>query len=138
MKDRREAKPLDELLKIAKTSKRKEDAVKAISSNTGKVALFEELNSVSAFRSKKSSNESNNSSKSNQSSSSSGLALEFIQCWYCKKEHRGGWFYCSKRKKEAPKWRPANRSTGSGSKFGSGGGRGNSNESTATYRKDFQ
>lgn len=135
MKDRREAKPLEELLKIAETSKRKEDAVKAMSSSTGKVSMIEEFDNISAIRSKKSSNESSNSSKSNQSSSSSGMALEFIQCWYCKKEHRGGWFYCSKRRKEAPKWRPANRAN---SKFGTGSGRGNPNDSSEAHRKDFQ
>lgn len=135
MQNRRESKPLDELLKIAETSKRKEDAVKAMSSSSGKVSMVEELDSISAIRSKKSSNESANSSKSNQSSSSSGMALEFIQCWYCKKEHRGGWFYCSQRKKEAPKWRPPYRGN---SKFGAGSDKGNPRNSSEAHRKDFQ
>ncbi len=115
MKNRREAKPLEELLKMAEITKQTEDAVKALKPEGTIATLAEQENAtgmINANRFKKASSESNNSnsSKTSGSSNSYGLALEFISCWYCKKQHRGGWFYCDKRKKEDPSWRPERRS----------------------------
>ena len=121
MRNRREAKPLEELEKIAEYTKRSEDASKAMSRNSGMgVAAFQEEMTVSAFnsrnsyRSKKPSAESRGSSGSKGSSSSgSDLPLDSTLCWYCKQSHRGGWFHCSKRRKENPGWKP-NRGDGKG------------------------
>ena len=121
MKSRQEAKPLEDLLKTAEIAKKTDDAVKALDkAGTVGVAqiLDNEHGTVSAWekagaRSKMSSTESSNSSKSSSSSkqssgssSSSGISLGFKECFYCKQKHRGGWFNCSKRKRENPKWRP--------------------------------
>ena len=123
MQNRREAKPLEELEKIAEYTKRSEDASKAMSrsSGMGNVAAFQEedmivsaFNRRNSYRSKTPSAESKGSSGSKGSgSSSSDLPLDFALCWYCKQSHRGGWFYCSKRKKESPGWKP-NRGDGKG------------------------
>lgn len=121
MRSRQEAKPLDELEKIAEYTKRNEDTSRAMSRSTGQgnVSMFEsEEMSVAAFnrkssdtRSKTTSSESKSSDGSRNSYSSgntgnSDLPVEFLQCYYCKQKHRGGWLYCSRRKKEAPSWRP--------------------------------
>lgn len=122
MRNRREAKPLEELEKIAEYTKRSEDASKAMSRSSGMgVAAFQEeevtvsaFNRRNSYRSKTPSAESKGSSGSKGSSSSgSDLPLDFALCWYCKQSHRGGWFYCSKRKKENPGWKP-NRGDGKG------------------------
>ena len=118
MLNRQEAKPLDELEKIAEYTKRNEDTSRAMSKNVGhgSVSMFEaEEGMVAAFnrrnsgpRSKTPSTESKSSegSRNSDTSRSSDLPLDFLQCYYCKQKHRGGWLYCSKRKKESPTWRP--------------------------------
>ena len=131
MKSRQEAKPLEDLLKIADIAKKTDDAVKAMGKETGSINAAHEY-SVSAWeqksssyatdRRKRSSGESGQSNRSNSSrgsgESSDGLPLDFLECYYCKKKHRGGWFHCSVRKKEDPTWRPARR----GDKAGRGKG----------------
>ena len=122
MQNRREAKPLEELLKIAEVTKQTEDAVKALKPE-GTIATLTEENVnglVNANRFKRMSADSNTfpASKVSGSSSSSGLALEYISCWYCKKQHRGGWFYCEKRKRENPSWRPERKSQSTSGKRG--------------------
>jgi hypothetical protein len=128
MEDRYRSKPLEELLRIAEVTKQTDDAVEILDKekSSGSVNMFQsEIGSVAAvgrfsenrrtFRQKSSSGESN-SSMSGRSSGSS-LPLEMYECWYCKRQHRGGWFYCSKRKKENPRWKP-NRSDSSKAKTG--------------------
>ncbi len=135
MLNRREAKPLEELLKIAEITKQTEDAVKAMKTEGTVASLTEEnVGMINANRFKKSSSESNNSgnSKSSVSSNSSGIALEFIMCWYCKKQHRGGWFYCDKRKKENPAWRPERDRRNQGGVRNS-----SSSEKSSNKSKDF-
>ena len=116
MKDRRQAKPLEELLKIAEVTRQTDEAVKATKLGTGSVALCQQDNeggiNVSRFRNASS---DSHSSRASGSSSSSGMVLDFIQCWYCNKKHRGGWFHCEKRKKEDPKWRPSKKGSKPGS-----------------------
>ena len=114
MLDRRCAKPLEELLKLAEVTKQTDDAVAILDKekHVGSINVFqnEEPGSFAAF-SRQGYEKRNNRSKVNSgdSSRSSGSQppLDFLKCWYCQKEHRGGWFYCSKRKKEDPKWRPS-------------------------------
>jgi hypothetical protein len=123
MKTRQEAKPLEDLLKVAEIAKKTDDAARALgkSCNVG-MAQLQEYGTVSAWdrygdRSKKSSNESSSSRSSGSSGrtggsySSSELPLEFLECFYCKRKHRGGWFHCSLRRKENPKWKPQRRGT---------------------------
>lgn len=131
MKSRQEAKPLEDLLKVADIAKKTDDAVKAMGKETGSINAAQEY-SVSAWEQKSSSHagdrrkqSSGESGRSNRSSSSrgsgessDGLPLEFLECFYCKKKHRGGWFHCAVRKKEDPTWRPARR----GDKAGRGRG----------------
>ena len=113
MKSRKEAKPLEELLKVAEIAKQTEEAVKAMKPDTGTVsAMYSDEShhghvNMNRFREKSG---DSSSSKSSGSSNSSGMALEFLQCFYCNQRHRGGWFYCAKRKKEDPKWRPKRKS----------------------------
>ena len=131
MKNRKEAKPLDELLKMAEITKQTEDAVKALKPE-GTVASLtvDNVGMINANRFKRPSTDSNASgnSKASGSSNSSGVALDFISCWYCKKLHRGGWFYCMKRKKENPNWRPDRKSQGNQSQ---------SERSSTGGKKDF-
>ena len=107
MKSRREAKPLEELLKVAEIAKQTEEAVKAMKPETGTVSMLldDREGTLCANRFRQQSSDSTNS-RAFGSSNSSGMALEFLQCFYCNKKHRGGWFYCEKRKKEDPKWKP--------------------------------
>ena len=110
MLNRQQAKPLDELEKIAEYTKRSEDASRAMSKNVGpgNISAFEgEEGMISAFnrrgsnpRSKTPSLESkgSNSSQGSRQSSGSDLPSDNLQCYYCKQSHRGGWFYCAKRK----------------------------------------
>ena len=114
MKNRTEAKPLDELLKMAEITKQTDDAVKAMKPDGTVASITEDSMMINANRFKRKSSDSNASvnSKGSGSSDSSGVALDFISCWYCKKPHRGGWFYCAKRKRENPSWRPDRKSQG--------------------------
>ena len=122
MKTRQEAKPLEDLLKTAEVAKKTDDAVKALGKESGNVNATEEYMTVNAWersyqdnnRKKRFSNESSNSKSSSSSrgsgtSGSSDMPLDFLECFYCKKKHRRGWFHCSLRKKEAPTWRPSRR-----------------------------
>jgi len=132
MKTRQEAKPLEDLLKIAEIAKKTDDAARALGKScTVGMAHLQEYGAVAAWdrygdRSKKSSNESSSSRSSGGSGrtgsySSSELPMEFLECFYCKQKHRGGWFYCSLRKKENPKWKPnRRRRTGDSSEKSSG------------------
>ena len=103
MKSRREAKPLEELLKVAEIAKQTEEAVKAMKPENGAVSmLYDDRDGqicVNRFRQPSS---DSSTSRNSGSSNSSGMALEFLLCFYCNKKHRGGWFYCEKRKKENP------------------------------------
>jgi len=116
MKNRREAKPLDELLKIAEVTRQTDEAVRATKSGTGSVAMFSQDqdggSGVNAARFRNVSSDSH-TSRASGSSNSSGMVLDFVECWYCLKKHRGGWFHCEKRKKEDPKWRPSSKKKGS-------------------------
>ena len=114
MLDRRCAKPLEELLKLAEVTKQTEDAVAILDKEKqgGAINVFqqEESGSFAVFSRQgydKRTNRSKFNSGDSSRSSGSQPTLEFLKCWYCQKEHRGGWFYCSKRKKEDPKWRPS-------------------------------
>jgi len=120
MKTRQEAKPLEDLLKVAEIAKKTDDAARALGKScTVGMAQLQEYGTVAAWdrygdRSKKSSNESSSSRSSGGSGktgsySSSELPLEFLECFYCKQKHRGGWFHCSLRRKENPKWKPQRR-----------------------------
>lgn len=114
MLDRRFAKPLEELLKLAEVTKQTEDAVKILDKekNGGSINMFQDCDvghiaAVDKQGYEKRNNRSKTSSgDSARSSGSSQLPLDVVKCWYCQKEHRGGWFYCSKRKREDPKWKP--------------------------------
>ena len=109
MKTRREAKPLEDLLKIAEIAKMTEEAVRVTGpdrpasvnvccshddqmGDTVNVAKFE--------RRKK------QSSDSSKSGSSSKSYNEFYECWYCKQRHKGGWSACALRQQKEPDWRP--------------------------------
>lgn len=119
MRNRQEAKELDELQRIAEYAKRNDDTSRAMSKNTAQVSMFDvEHDTIASFsngssgsRSKTASSESRSSAGSNRSGFSSGSrqdsGMDFIECFYCKKKaHRGGWFHCPKRKREDPNWRP--------------------------------
>ncbi len=138
MKNRKESKSLEELLKLAEVTKRTEDAVRILGKETVTVNALSEEKNVASFnsnrttpadrreRQKTNSSESTGSgsgSRKGSSSSSSDLPLDFLQCYYCNKSHRGGWLYCSKRKSENPNWRPTR------SRFGS---------TSQKSRKDFR
>ena len=117
MKTRQEAKPLEDLLKMAEITKKTDDAVKALDrTNTVSVAQENDQGTVAAWqkagaRSKTSSTESRNSNTSKSSTSKSSSSSEgpggsysslnkpseFKECYYCKQKHRGGWFHCSQR-----------------------------------------
>ena len=141
MQNRRESKSLEEILKVAEVTKRTDEAVRATGSNNN-ISMVGETDQINAARFKRSSNESSNSGRSSgEMSNSSGLALDFIMCWYCNREHRGGWFYCSKRKKENPSWRPERRLYQPGSKKPVRRGRSNDsnpNRSKQSNKTDFQ
>jgi hypothetical protein len=117
MKNRREAKPLEELLKVAEISRQTEEAVKAMKPEMGHIAVVgnDQEGQVNANRFRQQSSDSS-TSKTSVSSGSSGMTLDFLQCFYCNKKHRGGWFYCEKRKREDPKWRPTRKVNNSGSR----------------------
>ena len=122
MLNRQEAKPLEELKKIAEYAKRNEDTSKALGrSAAGGVAMFEEFEeeaTLASFsrgntfrRAKTPSTESKSSVESRASLSSSELPQDFRECFYCKKKHRGGWYHCTIRRKENPGWKPNRQGT---------------------------
>ena len=133
MKNRKNAIPLEELLRLAEVTKQTDEAVEVMdkeitATSVNMVGSNEHAEMIAAFnrfskartgnRSKSSSGESKSNSVESKSSSgkskdsaTSGLSLEFIECWYCKREHRGGWFYCSQRKRDDPTWRPRKKWT---------------------------
>lgn len=120
MKNRQEAKELDDLQRIAEYAKRNDDTSRAMSKTAAQVSAFDlelqEVDSFAAFsngssgsRSKNVSSESRLSGGSNRSGFSSGSRQESggdsTGCFYCKKTgHR--WFHCPKRKREDRDWRP--------------------------------
>ena len=107
MKSRREAKPLEELLKVAEIAKQTDEAVKAMKPESGTVSMLydDQDGQICANRFRQLSSDSS-ASRASGSSNSSGMTSDFLQCFYCNKKHRGGWLYCEKRKKENPKWKP--------------------------------
>ena len=117
MKTRQEAKPIEELLKVAEIFKKTDDAAKALG-KSGVIGMtrMQEEGTVAAWgkdwsRNKQSSSDSRSCVNSGSRSSGSGytsssMPVTFIECWYCKKKHRGGWFHCSQREKEDPTLRP--------------------------------
>ena len=112
MKSRREAKPLEELLKVAEIAKQTEEAVKAMKPENGAVSmLYDDRDGQICMNRFRQPSSDSSTSRASGSSNSSGMALEFLQCFYCNKKHRGGWFYCEKRKKENPKWKPQRKSS---------------------------
>ena len=112
MKSRREAKPLEELLKVAEIAKQTEEAVKAMKPENGAVSmLYDDRDGQICMNRFRQLSSDSSTSRASGSSNSSGMALEFLQCFYCNKKHRGGWFYCEKRKKENPKWKPQRKSS---------------------------
>ena len=90
MRNRREAKPLEEILKMAELVKRTEEKP-AVSRSLPPLTVYKEPEPP-VNRVKKPSAESNISN----STKSSGA--EYLQCWYCDSKHKGGWRNCSKRK----------------------------------------
>ena len=114
MKNRREAKPLEDLLKMAELTKRTDEAVKATGSigNVGAVG----------------NSDRNNAMKSKKPDRSS----EPLMCWYCRREHRGGWYHCIKRQKENPTWKPERRTQSGSGKSGTG-----QKSDTESKPKDF-
>ena len=124
MKSRQEAKPLDDILKLAEVTRKTNDAAKALGRGNSVGAVHEArydqfvgavgMGDGSSNRSKKFSSESGSSSTSRGSSgsggySSSDMPLDLLECYYCKQKHRGGWLYCSQRKRENPSWKPFRR-----------------------------
>ena len=105
MKDRRSAKPLEELLRLAEVTKQTDDAVDVMDKHKGASSTEEEgkIGAINRFKSSSGDSKRNSDSRSSGRSQPSGSALD---CWYCKEEHKGGWFHCAKRKKEDPDWRP--------------------------------
>ncbi|KAL5261612.1 hypothetical protein ACHWQZ_G007339 [Mnemiopsis leidyi] len=92
MRNRREAKPLEEILKMAEMVKRTEDKP-AISRPPPILTAYKEPEPP-VNRVKKPSAESNHSN----STKSSGM--DYLQCWYCDSKHKGGWRNCTKRKED--------------------------------------
>ena len=114
MLDRRHAKPLEELLKLAEVTKQTEDAVAILDKEKhggyANAFISDDSASIASFSSqgsdRKSTRNKFNSGDSSRSSGSQSTPDTF-KCWYCQKEHKGGWFHCSKRKKDDPDWRPS-------------------------------
>ena len=127
MRTRQEAKPLEDLLKVAEISRKTDGAAKALG-RSGAVGMAQGDGVIAAWESSNESNLSKSSSNSGGTGNGSGyssseLPLDFLDCFYCKRKHRGGWFHCSLRKKEDPKWRPprrGDRSSTSSNKPGGG------------------
>ena len=104
MRNRREAKPLEELLKMAELAKRTE--VKPVVSRPlppqtvykepePPIVVYKQPEPpVVVNRVKKPSTESNHSNLSKSSEA------EYMQCWFCDSKHKGGWRNCEKRKVE--------------------------------------
>ena len=114
MKNRQEAKSLEELLKLAEVTKRTDDAVKVLGKETAVINALNEV-SVAAInraagdqrdRHKTNSSESirsgGSSSSKNGFSSASDNPLDYLLCFYCNRKHRGGWRHCTRRKSENP------------------------------------
>ena len=102
MKNRQEAKSLEELLKLAEVTKRTDDAVKVLGKETAVINALNEV-SVAAInraageqrdRHKTNSSESirsgGSSSSKNGLSSASDNPLDYLLCFYCNRKHRGG------------------------------------------------
>ena len=113
MLDRRHAKPLEELLKLAEVTKQPEDAVAILDKEKHigyAIAFVSDYSASIALFSSQGSEKRNvgNKYNSGDSSRSSGSKYtpDVLKCWYCQKEHKGGRFHCSKRKREDPDWRP--------------------------------
>ena len=90
MRNRREAKPLEEILKMAEMVKRTEE--KPVISRPPPPITVHKEPEPPVNRVKKPSADSNHSN----STKSSGM--DYLQCWYCDSKHKGGWRNCTKRK----------------------------------------
>ena len=83
----------EDILKIAESARQVTEAAKATGRRNGgavnRVAESEEQGSVALYQ-----QQTNEKRK--------------MKCYYCQKEHAGGWWYCEKRLREAPEWKPKN------------------------------
>ena len=97
MKNRQEAKSLEELLKLAEVTKRTDDAVKALGKETAVINALNEVSVAAINRAagdhKTNSSESirsgGSSSSKNGFSSASDNPLDYLLCFYCNRKHRG-------------------------------------------------
>lgn len=84
----------EEILKIAESARQVNEAAKATGKRgTGAACYFgerEEAGSVALY---------------------SQPSTRSMKCWYCKKEHEGGWYTCKQRLRDAPEWTPKSRKT---------------------------
>ena len=133
MKSSSEAKPYEEILKIAETTKMTRIATTATGrGNSGTVGAVSDgyRGKVGAKRkgsNESSSNRSSTGSESNRSSTGSstgssrgsvGNDYENFKCHYCNETtHYGGWKGCPKRKTEDPTWTPQKSRDSNGKDF---------------------
>ena len=108
MENETDAKEYEEILKIAETALRNKVASTALGGSTKKQSRGQ-----AASASQKTRTEDPKMKKA-ATKAPSGVAAgqnrenrrQPFVCWYCNEPHSGGWRQCSKRKKEAPDWRP--------------------------------
>ena len=115
-----DAKPLEEILLIAETTRKTLIATTMTGQSKGTVSVVkrgssDEFSLPSTHSSRNASSESTKSSSSSGSSRSSKPGNKTHQeCLYCRKKHPGGWKDCFKRKRVEPDWTPAKKRKSSG------------------------
>jgi len=104
MEDGENAKSYDEILKIAEGTLSTKIASRATGkSGQGAAAAVQEIGTVAPFKGGSARKETPNSNSRDRQQSTK----QKIDCYYCGSTHEGyGWYKCSKRRAENPKWRP--------------------------------
>ena len=97
MIDKRTPKSPEEILKIAESTRQRAVAGKAIApqNQAAKAAMAQSKGKKTIGK---------KSYKQNERQTSTYDRV--FQCYYCEKEHKGGWKDCPKRLKDAPDWKP--------------------------------
>ena len=114
MKDRKQPKSYDEVLKIGENAlmvKVASRATGALGSSSGSSGTSSKSpGTVSSMR--QTPGQNSKKGKGSVKGHSGQRTPRLFECFYCGERHTGGWMVCEKRKRDNPSWTPSHRGSG--------------------------